>query len=607
MFGARIDGTLDLTSATIPLPVVLANCVFVGPVLLVGAQITFLVIVRSLLSFLNAEFVTSSGSIFLEHTRAISVKLGGAKIGGDLNCNGAMFGASSEILSSLGGRALFCDRTQVSGNVWLSEGFRAYGTVSFIGVQIGGDLACGGATISAAGDKALDGDSMRVAGSTFLREARVIGQVRLVGSSLGGDLDCKGAVLENSGETALIADQAQIAETAFLSDNFVASGEVRLIGSAIGELCCSEGKFNNHQSRCLTADGAKVARSVFLNNQFQADGEVRFLSADVGGRMVCDGTFHNPEGYALVADGIRVRGAALLRPGFNVDGEVRFVEACLQSFEITAARFAENSGLNAQGAKIASSFIWKDLSSNHPASLNLNGASVGAFGDDEQSWPRTGKLFLDGFNYEHIAEGPTDVKRRLQWLERPPEKFILQPYQQLAKVLRNMGDDAGSRTVLIAMENSRRTQGNLTKAELLISLALRLTIAYGYAPFRALWYIGFFVILGTLLFFWGYNVGVITSALKNPPAQAQPFNAFVYSLETFLPLVDLQQKKYWCPDPNSEPHLAITMRDPLTETKYTLVARIGRFLRVYLWIHTLAGWFFTSMFVAGITGLVRRN
>lgn len=29
-------------------------------------------------------------------------------------------------------------------------------------------------------------------------------------------------------------------------------------------------------------------------------------------------------------------------------------------------------------------------------------------------------------------------------------------------------------------------------------------------------------------------------------------------------------------------------------------------LRVYLWIHIAAGWFFSTMFVLGITGMVRR-
>ena len=34
---------------------------------------------------------------------------------------------------------------------------------------------------------------------------------------------------------------------------------------------------------------------------------------------------------------------------------------------------------------------------------------------------------------------------------------------------------------------------------------------------------------------------------------------------------------------------------------------LGAYLRWYLWAHILLGWFFTSMFIAGVTGLVRRE
>lgn len=33
----------------------------------------------------------------------------------------------------------------------------------------------------------------------------------------------------------------------------------------------------------------------------------------------------------------------------------------------------------------------------------------------------------------------------------------------------------------------------------------------------------------------------------------------------------------------------------------------GEELRWYFWVHILAGWFFTTMFVAGVTGLVRKD
>jgi len=52
-----------------------------------------------------------------------------------------------------------------------------------------------------------------------------------------------------------------------------------------------------------------------------------------------------------------------------------------------------------------------------------------------------------------------------------------------------------------------------------------------------------------------------------------------------LPIVNLQQKDYWAP--NSE-------------------RPRGHWARRYLPLHILAGWFFTTLFVVGVTGLIRR-
>ena len=82
--------------------------------------------------------------------------------------------------------------------------------------------------------------------------------------------------------------------------------------------------------------------------------------------------------------------------------------------------------------------------------------------DEEQSWPKKGNPLLDGFSYARIGAGPTSAKKRLEWLARQPDGFIPQPYRQLAKVLREAGDDAGARKVLIAMEDSRLKYGGLS-------------------------------------------------------------------------------------------------------------------------------------------------
>jgi hypothetical protein len=63
----------------------------------------------------------------------------------------------------------------------------------------------------------------------------------------------------------------------------------------------------------------------------------------------------------------------------------------------------------------------------------------------------------------------------------------------------------------------------------------------------------------------------------------------VYSLENFLPVVDLHQGEYWRPNPG--------LRD-----SGTIPASL---LHWYLWLHILAGWILTPLLFAGLSGLIR--
>jgi hypothetical protein len=155
------------------------------------------------------------------------------------------------------------------------------------------------------------------------------------------------------------------------------------------------------------------------------------------------------------------------------------------------------------------------------------------------------------------------------------------------------------------MENERLRHGTLSFAQRVVHWILRLTVGYGYRPLRALWYIAFFVLLGTMLFSWGRNSHVIVGVSgKYTPEPYQSFNPFVYSLESFLPLVNLRMAEYWMPDVKASPTPLLL---PFSDTLAPAPQWLGSFLRWYLWLHILLGWFFASMLIAGVTGLVRRE
>jgi hypothetical protein len=243
--------------------------------------------------------------------------------------------------------------------------------------------------------------------------------------------------------------------------------------------------------------------------------------------------------------------------------------------------------------------------------LDLEDARADAIWDDEASWPAPGNLSINGFVYNEIAGGPNDAVMRLKWLALQSADYRPQPYRQLAKVLTDDGRENGATLVRIAKEVALRNYGHLTRLQKWWSVMLQVTIGFGYRPLRALWWIGAFVLVGTVLFAWGYRAGLVTPTEESAyqtfvkTGEAPPhyplFNSFVYSLENFLPVVVLYQDQYW------RPNARHTTRGRVRRASDRLDSSSlpSKLLRSYLWLHILAGWMITPLLFAGLSGLVR--
>jgi hypothetical protein len=336
-------------------------------------------------------------------------------------------------------------------------------------------------------------------------------------------------------------------------------------------------------------------------------GPVTLFRTEIGGSLDCSaGRFvGGPDPLSIIE--ASVKGDASFNNGFKTSGVVDLTLAQIgRGLSFKDAHFigAGVNGLNADRATIDGTFYWDGISRTPGTELNLTNARAAAIWDDVQSWPAPGNLFLDGFVYGDISGGPTDARVRLSWLAHQTAGFHPQPYGQLAKVMLERGSEVDAVDVMIAREHARRERGGLGFGARLWSRLLDVTIGYGYRPMRALWWIFGFVIVGAVLFRIGYGERAITPTEAGaydffisegePPRHYPPFNALVYSLENFLPVVDLHQGIYWRPNPRHG-------------TGGRMRAASGRLLRWYLWVHIIAGWVITPLLAAGLTGLVRPN
>jgi len=409
------------------------------------------------------------------------------------------------------------------------------------------------------------------------------------------------------------ADRISVKGSIFLRDGFRAEGEVRLLGAQVsGNLDCGNSVFMNPSGDALSADRVNVKGDVFLDDGFRAEGVVRLSGAQIGGTLDCEkGAFTNSSKKALNASGIRVKGNIFLRDGFRAEGEVRLAGAQIEGdFVCIGSRI--NGQLVAQGLSVRGHLFWSGIANPEQARVDLRNGSVGALIDDIENWPPAGQLVLDGFTYARISAAEKGAGKRLKWLARQ-ESFAPQPYRQLARVLREEGDEAGARRVLFEMELLRRQKEDRGRLERFWSGMLRRTIGFGYYPAKSLlWLLGLTVV-SMFLTWGGYAVGSLAPADKEAygpfkqssqlPLHYDRFYPPVYALENSFPLVKLGQAERWQPDPNPQWQCS----SPKCFSRLLCWVLSPVVLRGLRWCQICLGWFFTTMFVAGVSGIVRKD
>jgi hypothetical protein len=592
----------------------------------------------------SQAYIGGSASLSRDFQAEGEVRLVGTTISGDLDCQGGMF-------LNPHGDALIAGGITVRGRAFLHQGFQAEGAVLLIGATISGDLDCHEGVFHNPGKIALQADGITVKGRTFLRQGfQADGAVSLISATIAVNLDCGGGVFLNANGNALDASWAHVDGPVFLHQGFHAEGEVALVGATVaGFLNCDNGTFHNPGKAALLATGIKIGSVALLRNRtrsdkgFRAEGAVSLVTATIAGDLDCTGgTFHNPDKIALDASGIHIGGRTFLRQGFHAEGEVRLVtatiasdldctggelsnpgKAALQAYRVNidgsvflCNNFRANGWVRLGGGNIGGDLNFYEAQSGEML-FDLAGAKVSRLIDDRDSWLKLREFELDGFVYTTLADSPTDAKSRLDWLEQQPHKpFRPQPYQQLAKALRERGQEADAKRVLIAKERARRKRGNLGRAAWCWNGFLGLTMAHGYRPQQLLLGAVGFVLLGGWLFGGGYQAGTIIRAKAVEAATPYPtFNRWMYSLDTLVPIINFGQKDYWRPrDPEAISSVPQPSRLALAGEATSLPAArpaawviSSRFLRTYRWIYIGVGWLLITLGVAGVTGLVRKE
>jgi hypothetical protein len=382
-------------------------------------------------------------------------------------------------------------------------------------------------------------------------------------------------------------------------------------------------------SHCQIAEGLSAREARLTSLDLSGS---KITSLDLSG-MTCTGDVLLTEGFRA-SEGARLQGASIggdlscIRGSFANEGDPSF---------------------DAHNLRVADVFYWRDVSVDKGAVV-LTGAQVGALADNLKSWPDNGQLMIDGFTYGRIVYGDTSAARRLKWLEKHASNdFQPQPYQQLAKVIGEMGHRHDRSRVMMVMERKFRAQqardilsgGDFVWAPLRQPYnylraglhsgwdkVLRYLVGYGYRPWWALWWALPLIIAMAVFAQKVWDEGdfapnappalmsaswqslATDSSVANPaavwsctppngaddedyPCQMQAgrdyetFKSHLYAIDLFVPLINLGQEDAWAPS--------------------TSRGDWGRAAHQIQWLVKIIGWVITALVAGAVAGIIRND
>jgi hypothetical protein len=555
----------------------------------------------------------------IEHAAGPALDLGDAVIGGNVFI----------IDDPAGGRPVIRGRidmgsTRISGqfilrNATLEEARTVPAERGYARSRVAGTALCA-TRLSVGAEMALEG------------ECQVTGGLELSMSDLTSLSIGSACSLRAAGRTALDLTHAELRSSLVLHKGITVQGAVRVTGARIhGNLTLQAARLSAPERRSLVAArGVTVDGDVELQNLQATGGRLRFSYATLGSVIAAGAQLDNPGGFALTLHQATVKGSVILAGNFRSVGLVSLTRAAIEGrLECTGSSFTcpgpferneQGHAIEAISASIRGGMdlAWVSVT----PSVDFTDASTTFLADDPLTWPP--QFTITGFSYDRFEQprgvGPGrawDHVARSAWLARQAVHDA-GPYEQAARVFRQHGYTSEAETILVARRTQARhlISGRGSALRRGLDAVFGASVAYGYRPGRVLWLLAVLLVLvtfslevpasratlratngaGDVYTTQGRLQAESAAAVQDPRAgrahladacgdgQVRCFSPVLYAIDTVIPLVSLDQRATWYPDPN---------------------AQDGAFMQWWLNAATLLGWLLSSIFVLSLTRLSR--
>ncbi|WP_327366861.1 oxidoreductase [Streptomyces sp. NBC_01217] len=369
----------------------------------------------------------------------------------------------------------------------------------------------------------LEAARLRTEGDLHLPRCRIKRGIRLTDAQIGTDLLINQIeVGPDRGGRALAADGLAVGQD-LQAEMVEARGELSLRGAKVGgSLSLRGSRLRGREGRrALNAPQLTVERTLYMSEAW--------VSIDTGNQGTTP-----PYGIVMAPTPARGTRSQIFecRGGVRLD-DGRFGDAV----DLHKARFVLARHEELSLRRIVTPELRFNAERPEEGRVVLNGAKVVTLIDVSTSWPGPGGLAMGGFVYENLVPyGHFPLSRRLEWVAAATPEYVPEPYERLAAVLRNCGEDADAREVLLAKQRRRRE--TLPPAAKLWGFLQDWTVAYGYRPGRAAVWMAVLWAAGALAF----SRHVPTAIKQDEHPQ---WNAALYALDLLVPVINLGQDGYW--------------------------------------------------------------
>ena len=199
------------------------------------------------------------------------------------------------------------------------------------------------------------------------------------------------------------------------------------------------------------------------------------------------------------------------------------------------------------------------------------------------------RLVVDGLTYPSVPE-PVTGGDWLRLLQDSTPNYAAQPYQQMAAVYRALGDERKVRQVLIAQRDDQLDRTHTRWPERVWGWITKVTLGYGYKPWRALWFLAGVVAVSCVL---AWLLGA-HGALAQTDKTAAPGRSCTVIQQVSVGL-----------------DLNLPVGTSVARAKCDLTKHSASVTAAWLtaagWVLRVLAWAFAALFIAGFTGAVRKT